>query len=451
MEKKSKTSTPTPQEIPDVYLFYGDEFLVKEQVNKLVDRVLEPRLRDTNFLIFDGGNPDLPTLSTHLFTPSLFGGARLILVDQTAVFMGRSDHGKMMGKTLASWKTGDRKGALRAFGQLLSVTGVRVQDVADDSDWIAEIGSSIDSEDREALLEISKAFLEEGRTVGRGDEELMEELMNSTFPQGTVLVFTAVGVDKRKKLFKIIEKRGHVVECAIRQEKYGAGLDRSFFEERVSEKLREAGKDISPAALDKMYARCGTEMRRLQSELEKLIRYVGALPTITEEDVETVFADFHQAAFFDLNNVLRSADLARCIPALHENLKIVAHPLQTLAAIASEFRRLMVAREMLFTVFHSAWRPGMQYNSFVPVLKQVRVENQALMGKGKFKLLSSMKDYPLYLYLRDAQKFPMEKLISILEKVLEVDVLLKSSRIGSKSPQVLMEDLVFTICSKPRT
>jgi hypothetical protein len=105
----------------------------------------------------------------------------------------------------------------------------------------------------------------------------------------------------------------------------------------------------------------------------------------------------------------------------------------------------MVARELLFTVFKSTWKPRMQYNGFVSVAKQVRDENPELMGKGKFKLLS-MKDYPLFLYLRDAQKFPMNKLMTIMEKVLEVDVKLKSTRLGSRSPQTLLEDLVFTIC-----
>lgn len=445
MEKKSKTSAK-PQATSDVYLFYGDEFLVKEQVNRLVDSMLEAPLRDTNLMIFDGGNLDLAALSSYLFTPSLFGGPRVLLVDQTTIFMSRSDHAKVMSKSLDSWRTGDKKSALRAFGQLLTVAGVRSQDLSGNSDWISEISDSIHIEDQETLSKIAQAFLEDGRTADLGDDDVVEELINATFPEGTALVFSAPGADKRKKLFKALEKRGHVTECAVRQEKYGTGLDRAFFDERVRETLHAAGKDISAAALNKMYARSGSEIRTLQSEVEKLIGYAGTRPTITENDVEALFSDFHQAAFFELNNVLRTGDITKCLPALHENLKIVAHPLQTLGSIATEFRRLMIAREMLFTIFKATWKPGMQYNSFAPIAKQVREENPGLTGKGKFKLLS-MKEYPLFLYLRDAQKFPMDKLMSIMEKILQVDVKLKSSRLGSKAPQSLLEDLVFTICS----
>jgi DNA polymerase III delta subunit len=64
----------------------------------------------------------------------------------------------------------------------------------------------------------------------------------------------------------------------------------------------------------------------------------------------------------------------------------------------------------------------------------------------KFDLLS-MKDYPLYLYLRDAQKFTMEKLVSIMEEVLEADIMMKSSSLGYYSPQTILENLILTICS----
>ncbi len=214
----------------------------------------------------------------------------------------------------------------------------------------------------------------------------------------------------------------------------------------VCDVLSRAGKEIAPEAIEKMYSRSGKEIRQLESELGKLVGYVGERRKITGTDVEALFSDSHEAAFFDLNNVLRTADIKRCLPALHENLKLVSHPLQTLASIATEFRRLMVAREMLFTVFRSSWKRGMNYQSFLPILKRVREENPGMAQKGKFSLLA-MKDYPLYLYLRDAQKFPMGKLTGIMEAVLEADVLMKSSKLGAHAPKAILENLVLTICT----
>ncbi len=446
--KKKTSNDPETSDRHRLYLFYGDEFLVKEEVRQLVERTLDPELRDTNFIVMDGNSLDISNLSTHLFTPSLFGGSRVILVDQTAIFMGKTDQSKLVAKVLDSWKTGDRRTALKHLGQVLALAGVNSDRLERGTEWVGDVlGDSGSADDGETLQAAARAFIEDGRKVRSGGEEIaVEEIAAAPFPEGTVLVFTAPGVDKRKKVFKAVEKAGRVVECAVREERYGPGLDKQYFEERVREAVSRAGKKISSDALAAIYARSGKELRRLHSELEKLIGYVGDRARITVQDVEALFSDFHEAGAFDLTNALRTADLAKCLPALHENLRLAAHPLQTLGMIAADFRKLIVARELLFSAFKSTWKPGMTYQAFVPIAAKVRQENPGLMGKGKFKLLS-MKDYPLYLLLKDAQKFPMEKLFRIMEAILHVDIVMKSSSLGSKAPEALMEELIFLVCS----
>jgi DNA polymerase III delta subunit len=177
---------------------------------------------------------------------------------------------------------------------------------------------------------------------------------------------------------------------------------------------------------------------------------MGDRTEITDADVQAVFTDFHETAFYEINRAVRSADIKKCLPALHENLKIVDHPLQTLGMIANEFRRLMAARELLFTVFRKRWKSTMTYQQFVPVANQVRDEHPELISKGKFSLLA-MKDYPLYLFLKDAQKFDMERLTAIMEALLDADILLKSTRVGGAAPEIVMEQLLLKICDPAYT
>ncbi len=449
---KKKASSEVASEARDsLFLIYGDEFLVKEQVQKLAADFLEPELKATNLIVLDGNSLDLSLLSLHLFTPTLFGGSRLIVVDQTTLFMGRADQRKLVEKAVGAWKAGDRKGAMRAVAQLLNLVGLDSRDVESGSDWLNEVlGDSEGPEDREILSAAARAFAENGAKVQSvSDETFVEELISSSFPEGTALVFTAPAVDKRKKIFQALHKRGTVVECTLREEKYGAGLDKDFFDRRVREVLEAAGKKVSTEAMEKIYSSSGKNLRRLHSELDKLIGYVGTRSQVTAQDVEAVFSDFHEAAFFDLANALRTADIRKCLPALHENLKIVAHPLQTLAAIASEFRKLMAARELLFTVFRSSWRRDLTYERFKGEVGKIREAHPDLSGKGKFKVLS-MKDYPLYLLLKDSQRFPLERLIRIMEATLEADVMMKSSRLGHHAPEAILEKLVFTICEPTR-
>ncbi len=60
---------------------------------------------------------------------------------------------------------------------------------------------------------------------------------------------------------------------------------------------------------------------------------------------------------------------------------------------------------------------------------------------------SSMKEYAIYSYMKDAQRFPLASLISILEEILKADEQIKSTKIGSNNPGIIIENLVVKICS----
>jgi len=448
MEQKGD-SGETHQTRESPILLYGDEFLVKEEVRKIAAETVDSGLRDTNFITLDGNNLNLGDLSSHLFTPSLFGGSRLILVEQTTVFMSRGDQRKLVEKAVQSWRGGERKAAFRAMGQILTLAGLSPEDLDAQGDWVSHaLGTQTSADEKETLSAIADALVAEGVTIrSRGDDTaFLEGLIASPLPEDTVLVFTAPAVDKRNKLFLAVQKRGSVIECAPREGKYGTGLDKSFLQQRVKEVLANAGKTISPDGLETICSRSGKDLRRLQGELEKLIGFVGDRQKVTADDVENVFSDFHQAGFFDFTNALRSGDAARCLPALRENLKVVEHPLVTLGIIASETRKLLAARELLFTVFRPLWQRRPSFDRFQAELARIRQENPKLTGKGKFALLS-LKEYPLYYLLRDAEKFPLERLTRAMEAILDADVLMKSSRIGYHAPEAILENLVLVICS----
>ena len=170
--KKKASSDITAEARDSLFLIYGDEFLVKEQVKRLTADLLEPEFKDTNLFVLDGSNLDLSLLSLHLFTPTLFGGSRMILVDQTTLFMGRSDQRKLVEKTVGAWKAGDKKGALRTLGQLLNLVGADSRDVENGSDWLpAVLGDSEGPEDREILSAAARALVEDGAKIQSVSDE----------------------------------------------------------------------------------------------------------------------------------------------------------------------------------------------------------------------------------------------------------------------------------------
>jgi len=131
--------------------------------------------------------------------------------------------------------------------------------------------------------------------------------------------------------------------------------------------------------------------------------------------------------------------------ALHENLKVVDHPLQTLAALASEFRKIIVARELLFTHFQSTWKPGLTFEEFAPIANRVRLQNPSVKNvKNKLDLMGQ-KDFSLFQLLKTAQFFTLERLTKIMEAILQADIQIKSSKLGSYSPEIILENLVLII------
>jgi DNA polymerase-3 subunit delta len=237
-----------------------------------------------------------------------------------------------------------------------------------------------------------------------------------------------------------------VIECEARTGKYGVGLDKDYFADRVRGSLAAEGKSISAQALDALYSRAGTELRTLNEELRKLISFVGDRAAITPADVSQVCDDLHKAAFYELTQSLRTRDFQKCVVALHENMKITAHPLQTLAMIISEVRKLMIARELLFTVFRSDWRSNITFRDFQGVYKTVQSSEA---GKTSLKALTS-KDYALYMLLKDAQRFTLAELGQFMEWALEADIKLKSTKLAAKAPYLILEELVLKMTLGPK-
>lgn len=432
-----------------LFLFYGDEFLVKEQVRTLVEDRLPESLRETNLVVIDGAGLDASVLAAEVFTSSLFGGPRVVLVEQTTAFMGRTNKPKVVNKVLEAWVARDRRAAFRAMSQLLALVGIDPGEMHAAVERLTqELSDSIPARDLDILADAAREFVAEGKTPTRsGEEAALGELFRRTLPADTTLVFTAAEVDNRQRLLKTVREHGEVRECSSAVDKRNPALDKDYFRDRVRSALTAAGKTISPRALDAMYARSGKGMRALHSELEKLVAYVGDRREITVEDVNAVFSDLHETAFFELSNAVRSGDLARSIAALHENLRIVDTPLQTLGSIANEVRRLIAARDALSTLLRPLWKPGMSFRQFGDLLGELRRGNPEILKRGPFTMLSS-NEYGLYMQLKDAQKFSVGRLVAALEQLLEADILLKSSRVGAQAPHAILENVLVSLLSR---
>ena len=431
-----------------VRLLFGDEFLVKTAARDMCVQIAGPNEEKAAVVTLDGASLDYGQLVSEVVTPSLFCSDKVIIVQQASIFAGKTNFEKLISKTCETWRSGEKTSAVRSFAQLCMAANIEFQNSRFDFAELEEtIGESCPENDKQTLSEVANACMMDPPVLrGAQDDSVLIDLISSSLPQGVTLIFTASAVDKKKKLYKAIEKHGTITEFTPALEKYSSGLQKNYFRKLVDEHLARHGLTITPDALNKMYERSGKDIRRIHSELEKIVTFIGERRQIKVQDVDELFLDFHEAMFFDFLTILRTADIRKCLPALYDNLKIVAHPLQTLAAIASEFRKLIAARELLFSELKNGWRSNITYEQFTQLMKDFRSKQTAAPSKSKFNP-SSMKDYPLYLSLKTAQNYTIEQLTQVMEATLEAETTIKSTRIGSVSPESVLQELVLKICS----
>ncbi len=160
-------------------------------------------------------------------------------------------------------------------------------------------------------------------------------------PDTTRLVFVEFQpLNPKHQLIKLAEqqKGKTVIEC---KQPAAAELPRW-----INERAKKRGGSIEPAAVQRLAALIGGDLRRLDSEINKLITYVNAQRSITEKDVNLLVVDASTSSVFDLVDVLGKRDGKRAAHELHHLLDQGENPLGLLAMIVRQYRLLILVKEL---------------------------------------------------------------------------------------------------------
>lgn len=170
------------------------------------------------------------------------------------------------------------------------------------------------------------------------DEAVLESYLQRPSPT-SVVIFVVNELDKRRKIAKLLLGNSTAVEFE--------NLKEPDLLRWAREKAREANADFEERALGRLVNLVGNEVRKLTMEVEKLV--VAALPEklITFELVDTLVANTREISNFDLTDNLLGGNKVRAMQILKKILDDGAEPLMLLGSIASNFRRLFTAKEMM--------------------------------------------------------------------------------------------------------
>ena len=271
------------------------------------------------------------------------------------------------------------------------------------------------------------------------DAEILNEAILKGYPEANHLVLTTDIVDKRRKLYKTIKKVGVVIDCSIPKG------DRKADKERQQDALRHhtkaalsaARKMLSPGTFEVLYERVGSDMRQFNSELEKLISFVGDRKEILPSDVEEVSKRTKEDPIYEMSSSIADRDWGKALFYVHSLLKNNIHPLQVLATAANQVRKLLVAKDFVRGKHGSGWRQNLSYGVFQKtVLPQLQAHESGLLA-GK------AHPYAIYMTLKQSDNYTFEELTSALETLLDTDVRLKRS---GQNPKLVLERAVLKIC-----
>jgi DNA polymerase-3 subunit delta len=119
----------------------------------------------------------------------------------------------------------------------------------------------------------------ESEAANRALDQL-EAFIKQPEPQ-TVVVLVAATVDKRSRMYKLLQKHATIVECGVLQ-------DLADAERWVRARVAAAGAEIDPTAARLVAQRAGIDVKRLRGDVERLLLYALGQKTISADDVREV-------------------------------------------------------------------------------------------------------------------------------------------------------------------
>jgi len=171
----------------------------------------------------------------------------------------------------------------------------------------------------------------------RPDADALEEYVKSPEPQ-SVLVLVASDVDRTRRLYKLLQKNAHIVECWGLKPAKDARVDlRQVAREAdrlVRQAVTEAGQQIDPAASRLIAERAGTDIVRLRGDLERLLLYAAGKARITVGDTREVVSAETAQDDWAVTSAIQRGDAAEALRQLALSLESGAVPFMVLGQLA---------------------------------------------------------------------------------------------------------------------
>ena len=222
----------------------------------------------------------------------------------------------------------------------------------------------------------------------------------------TVLVLSAAKTDRRTRLFKAAERSGTVAEYAAPR--------RSDYARLVAGVFTERGGSVSLAGAQIVVDVVGYDLRRLSSEIDKVVAF-SAGATLSDDEIVAVVAKTAPVSVFTAMDSIGSRDLPSALRAVRELIGQGESPLRLAMMATRHVRNLLRVKALTERGAH----PG---------------ETQRLMR---------MRDWQVRNLATQARRFETRELVSALRSAAHTEAEMKTSPVD---PGLVLERWIAAAC-----
>ncbi len=430
-----------------VYLVIGDRYLGLQVAEQLAEALLpDPRVRGQNVRHIDGDQEDPLNTLNLLKTYSLFAGRQIFRVSDSHLFHSKEVAKAIWSSARKAYEKKDGRLAAAYLRQLAAIAQVAVTDLAERSTGEWQAAFAFAKPDTKWLPEALAEAAGEGTGLpspaGNDPAETYMVAIEAGLPEENILLLLAETVDKRKKLYKVIQKSGVVIDLTVAEgsSKAARGEQDAVLADLVRQTLAEFGKTLEPRAVPVLLERVGFHPVAVVRETEKLALYAGGAPQVTLADLMAVVGRTREEALYELTEAFTDQDISRTLTIAGRLYDSGVHPLVMIAGLRNQLRKVM-----LVASFRQGGPPDYVEGMTFAVFQKGYL---ATLKTTKEKWLSQLPNHPyaLYMMFTKAGKYPISRLGETMTKLLDAEFKLKSSGL----PPLLVLEQFFWQVMLPR-
>ncbi|MDO8436328.1 MAG: DNA polymerase III subunit delta [bacterium] len=234
---------------------------------------------------------------------------------------------------------------------------------------------------------------------------LLQSLKDS---KDIIVLYEEKEIEKSNSLFKFLKKQGKCQEFSLLQgEKLRSWLKKEF---------EKYNSEISPEALNKLIDFTGNNLWQLSNEIQKLVNFkAGPVPLkgetlagkekINVEDVELLVKPKIEADVFKTIDAIAQKNKKQAFSFLHKHLEKGDSPLYLLSMINFQFRNLLIVKDFI----------------------EKNTPYYSIAQKSKLHPFVVKKSY------EQSKKFSFLELKKIYQKILEVDLSIKTGKVAPET------------------